>query len=982
LQAKVYEFLKENKNNIVTANIKEALNIAEVYKYLDIPVVVFPDFRAVFGDDLRSFRKEIFELNNALYKYYNENHYFVSPYATLMKKLPVKRYYRDIDINFGDEINLNELKETLIFWGYEVVDIVSEKGEVSFRGDIFDIWPINYEKPFRVSLFDVEVESIRIFDETNQKSIEEVESFKIIPAIAALDKEEYEKIQDEIAKSEFATFYKDFYSLGFWFLEREFINDFVLLHDITQEIEEYREFYKEFNEAVVNAKIIPQGECKDCKWRIEDKKILIDQKPWDGKTPLEIVAKNEILLKEYDLFEFVKYKAPLVKWIKNSAHVNFACNDKIVISLNPPEFEKKRKVSLAIDELKKGDFVVHQQHGIGKFMGLKKMEVLGKIGEFAEVLYANDDKLLLPVENLDLIDRYIAPGGVIPTLDKLGKGSFAKKLAKVKEKVYAIAADIIKLAAEREVIEPIKLDFKGVEEFIKKAPFTHTPDQKKAIEEIISDFKSKVMDRLLSGDVGFGKTEVAMVASFIVAKSGYQVAVIAPTTILVNQHYESFKERFKDYPEIKIAKLDRFTSSKEKKEIIEGVKKGEIDILISTHAGLNVEYKNLGLVIIDEEHKFGVKQKESLKEFAKNVHTLYMSATPIPRTLNMALSKIKSISTLETAPKGKQETKTFVKEWDENLIKEAILREIRRGGQIFYIYNNIAYIEQKKKELQELLPNLRILTLHAKMTPSQIEKGLVDFINGKYDLALTTTIVESGIHIPNVNTVIVENADRFGIADLHQIRGRVGRGKNEGYAYFLVKDKEELSEDAKKRLLALEENSFIGSGQVLALKDLEIRGGGNIVGAEQSGQVKGVGYSMYIKMLEDTLKEMLGEKKEESEVEVKLNINAYLSDKIITEDRLRLDLYKRLSRAKTLKEVFEIEKEIVDRFGKIDTPTQNFIEKIKIKVLAQQKGIKAISNYGQNISIQYENGEKEVIKAPAKDDEIILETIINKLKEK
>ena len=976
----MYEFLKNKKTNIVTASLKEALNIAEVYKYLNLPSVVFPDFRAVLGDDLRSFRREIFELNNALYKYYNENHYFISPYATIMKKLPIKRYYKDIKIAFGDTINLEELKEKLILWGYERVDIVSEKGEVSFRGDILDIWPINLDKPVRVSLFDTEVESIRIFDETTQKSIEEIDEFKIIPAIAALDKKEYEEIQQKIQKSEFATFYKDFYSLGFWYLEREFLTDFVLLNDLTQEIEEYREFYKEFNEAVLKAEIIPQGECKDTKWNIKDKKIFINDKPWDEKTPLEIVAKNEVLLREYGLDDFVKLKAPIVKWIKNSDSVNFSCPEKHVISLNPPEFEKKKRVSLALDELKKGDFVVHLEHGIGKFMGLKKMEVLGKTGEFAEVIYANEDKLLLPAENLDKLERYIAPGGVIPTLDRLGKGTFAKKLTKIKEKVYAIAADIVKIAAKREISDPIKLNLSRVEEFIKKAPFTHTNDQKKVIKEILEDFKTKIMDRLLTGDVGFGKTEVAMVASFAVAKNGYQVAVIAPTTILVNQHYESFKERFKDYPEIKIAKLDRFTSAKEKKEILEKVKNGEIDILISTHAGLNVEYKNLGLLIIDEEHKFGVKQKEKLKELSEKVHTLYMSATPIPRTLNMALSSLKSISTLEEAPKGKQETKTFVKEWDENLIKEAILREIRRGGQIFYIYNNIAYIEHKKKELQELLPELRILTLHAKMTPNQIEKGLVDFIAGKYDLALTTTIVESGIHIPNVNTVIVENADKFGIADLHQIRGRVGRGKHEGYAYFLVKDKEELSEDAKKRLLALEENSFLGSGAVLAMKDLEIRGGGNILGAEQSGQIKGIGYSMYLKLLEETLKELSGQKQESEDVEVKLNINAFISDKVVKEDRLRLDLYKRLSRAKDLKEVYEIEKEMVDRFGKLDAPTQNFIEKIKIKVLAALNKVKSISNYGQNISIIYQNGEKELIKAEAKDDEIILETILKKLK--
>ena len=981
MQAKAYEFLKENKKNIVTSNYKEALLISQVFKYLNISFSIFPDFRAAFGDDLRSFRNEIFELNNALFKYYNENAFFISPYTTVLKKLPSKKYYKSKTLEFAEEIDLENLKKELIYWGYERVDIVSEKGEVSFRGDIFDIWPINLKKPIRVSLFDTEIESIRIFDETTQKSIEEIDKFTIIPAIAALDEKEYNLILQKCQQSEFSTFYKDFYSLGFWYLDRDYLNDFVLTKDLTQEIEEYKEFYKEFNQNILNANIIPNGKCKDIQWKIDNKKLKIDNISYNEKTSLEIIAKNEVFLKEYNLYEFVKLKTPIVKWIKSDCILNIQCSEKIVISLNPPEFEKKRKIVLALDELKKGDFVVHENHGIGKFLGLKKIEVLGKIGEFAEILYANDDKLLLPVENLDLIEKYIAPGGIIPQLDKLGKSTFSKKREKIKEKIFAMAADIIKLSAKRALLKPIELDFEGVDEFIKKAPFIHTPDQKKAIEEIINDFKTKIMDRLLSGDVGFGKTEVAMVASFIIAKNKFQVAVISPTTILANQHYESFKERFKDYPQIKIAKLDRFTSPKEKNEILKKIKKGEIDIIISTHAGLNIEYKNLALVIIDEEHKFGVKQKEKLKTISENTHTLYMSATPIPRSLNMALSKVKDLSTLESAPKGKQNTKTFVKEWDENTIKEAILREIRRGGQIFYIYNNISYIEHKKEELLKILPNLRILTLHSKLPPNKIEKGLVDFINKKYDLALTTTIVESGIHMPNVNTVIVENADRFGIADLHQIRGRVGRGKYEGYAYFLVKDKENLSEDAKKRLIALEENSFLGSGQVLAMRDLEIRGGGNILGAEQSGQIKGIGYSMYIKMLEDAIRELSGEVKEK-EVEIKLNINAYLNSEIIKEDRLRLELYRRLALAKDLNEIYDIEKEIIDRFGKIDKPTQNFIEKIKIKILANKQNIKSISNYNENILIVYNDSKKQTLKAPAKDDEIILESIFKKLQDK
>jgi transcription-repair coupling factor (superfamily II helicase) len=485
------------------------------------------------------------------------------------------------------------------------------------------------------------------------------------------------------------------------------------------------------------------------------------------------------------------------------------------------------------------------------------------------------------------------------------------------------------------------------------------------------------MDRLLSGDVGFGKTEIAMVGSFVAVNSGYQVAMIAPTTILVSQHFNTFKTRFQKY-NITIEKLDRFTSTKDKKRILEDIKTAKVDIIIATHSAFNIEYKNLGLVIIDEEHKFGVKQKELLKNMAKNTHLLSMSATPIPRSLNLALSKIKGFSALNTPPKTKQETRTFVKEYNETLLKEIILREINRGGQVFYIYNNISSIQMKKEIIQNIIPTLRILVLHAKLTPNQIEKNMIDFIEKKYDLIIATTIVESGIHIPNVNSVIVENADRFGIADLHQIRGRVGRGDKEGYAYFLVQKKENISEDAKKRLLALEENSFLGSGAVLAMHDLEIRGGGNIIGTAQSGQIKNVGYSLYIKMLEDCIRELTAQPISKK-TEIKLNINAYLSPQLIEDERIRIELYKRTSKVENIDALYEIQKEIIDRFGKIDIITKNFFDKIKIKILAQQKGIISVSNYGENITIIYEN-DKKFIKAPAKDDEIILETILNKLR--
>ncbi|NPA55567.1 MAG: DEAD/DEAH box helicase [Epsilonproteobacteria bacterium] len=964
MQAKVYGFLQTNPSNIITKTYKEALLASEVAKYLQIPHVVLPDFRANPYDDLRSYKDELFHLNTSLNTYYSNRCLVISPINTIIRQLPTKQYFQHITISFADTIDLNWLKTTLVLWGYDVVNIVQQKGEVSFRGDIIDIYPINHPHPIRISLFDTEVENIREFDEYTQKSINEIDTCTIIPALAALTSQEYDDINHQILQRDFDVFYKDLTSLGYWFLKRKFLFDKVnLIYDMTSEIEEYQYFHTKIP---IEFDIINESECVDLHINNIKEFILAN-----SNQPIELLAKNEVLLQE---------KGIDYPFTKSDVILNIKCKDKIIISLNRYSPPRRKNKAIILDDIKKGDFVVHQTHGIGRFDGLQQIEVLGKKGEFAQITYANDDKLLLPIENLDLIDRYIAPGGSLPTLDKMGKASFSKTKQKIQEKIFAIAADIIKTAAQRESLKPFSLSFDGVEEFINKAGFEYTKDQKSAIQAIINDLQTKIMDRLLSGDVGFGKTEIAMVAAFIMAQNRYQTAVIAPTTILVSQHYDTFIKRFQDY-DIKIAKLDRFTSTKDKKLIQAQLENGEIDIIIATHSAFNLTYKNLGLVVIDEEHKFGVTQKEKLKTITQNTHLLSMSATPIPRSLNLALSKIKDLSALNVAPKDKQETRTFIKEYSPELIKEVVLREIKRGGQVFYIFNNINYIEHKKEELSKLMPNLRILTLHAKLTPAKIEKAMYDFIHQKYDLLLSTTIVESGIHIPNVNTVIVENADRFGIADLHQIRGRVARGDKEGYAYFIVKDKQEISKEATKRLLALEENSFLGSGAVLAMHDLEIRGGGNIIGTAQSGQIKNVGYSLYVKMLEDALR-TLNNEHTPNKTEVKLNINAYLCPSVIADDRARIEIYKRLSKATSLEEVYEIQKEVIDRYGAINTPTNNFFTKIKIRILATKQNIQSISNYAENITILYHNGDKQLLKAAAKDDEIILETIQNTIKDK
>ena len=484
------------------------------------------------------------------------------------------------------------------------------------------------------------------------------------------------------------------------------------------------------------------------------------------------------------------------------------------------------------------------------------------------------------------------------------------------------------------------------------------------------------MDRLLSGDVGFGKTEVAMNAIFTCIKSGFSAFFFVPTTLLSSQHYKTLSQRFSKFG-IKVFRLDRFSSAKEKSSLQKVLKENEPIVCVGTHALLSVKAENLGLIVVDEEHKFGVKQKEQLKEISQHSHILSMSATPIPRSLNMALSKIKTYSILATPPSSRLDVRTSVREWDEKVVKEAIMRELRRGGQTFYIHNHIADIEQTANELRKILPKLRILILHSKINAKVAEDEMMKFERGEYDLLLCTSIVESGIHLPNANTIIVENANKFGMADLHQLRGRVGRSDKQAYCYFLVEDKDAISKDALKRLVALEGNSFLGAGSVLAYHDLEIRGGGNIIGDAQSGHIEAIGYSLYLKMLEDEINKLLNQDSAKlDKIDLKLSVSAFLNQEFIREDRLRLEIYRRLSKCKEVAEVYEIQSELEDRFGKIDTYTKQFLDLIIIKILALKAGIKTISNSEQNILITKNDDEKIRLKSRSKDDDDVLAEIL------
>ena len=990
----IFSYLKNKKPELlIVCDEKEAFYAKDCASYLGYEPFVLSDFRANFGDDLNSFSEELKTIIKVLEQYYlykKTNKILIAPVRAITYKLPKKECFEQFNIDFASTIDIAKLKDKLYNWGYIFVDIVTSEGEVSIRGDIIDIYPLESDEAYRISLFDNEIESIRKFDVENQKSYkEELETISISPAFLSLNEEKFQEITKKIDNSSSDAFIKDIHSLGFWYLDDlgEFYTqklNSVITKKAIDEIEEVYIFDEQRlnkNELLSTTPILNDDTYKEIAPSNigeflefhKDKKITIISNSEAKIRAYELPLLNDGRFRDYK----IRYSHEII---------NLLSNDELIISLNKEvKKRKKKKPKIIIDELKSGDYVVHETHGIGQFVGIEPITIMGSKSDFVVINYMNNDRLLLPVQNLDLIDRYVANSGSVAALDKLGKGSFAKLKSKVKEKLFAIAKDIISLAAKRELLEGIKIDTNKEEILLlqQQAGFKYTADQIKSINEMFNDLSSGlVMDRLLSGDVGFGKTEVALNGVLATILSGYQAIFVCPTTLLASQHFENLKKRLEKF-NVKVAKLDGKTTAKEKTAIKKSLEDGLIDFVVGTHALLNVKCKNLALIVIDEEHKFGVKQKEKLKNLRGNTHILSMSATPIPRTLNMALSKIKGMSSLLTPPSERIGVRSYVKEYSEKLIKEVILREKRRGGQLFYIYNNIATIKNKKDEILSILPNIKIEIIHSKISPKDSERILEDFSNGKFDILLATSIVESGLHLPNANSIIIDGANRFGIADLHQLRGRVGRSNKEGFCYFIVSNKKSLTQDAIKRLVALESNSYLGSGTALAHQDLEIRGGGNIIGEAQSGHIKNIGYSLYLKMLEDALSTLSGEPiSEKKNVDIKLTISAYISSDYIYEDRIRLELYRRLSKAKSKKEVYDIQDEMEDRFGLLDTPTKQFIDLIIIKICSIKKGIKSISNYETNISFVYLNDTKKLIKSKSKDDDDIISSILEYLTKK
>lgn len=619
-----------------------------------------------------------------------------------------------------------------------------------------------------------------------------------------------------------------------------------------------------------------------------------------------------------------------------------------------------RKINVFTD-LDPGDLVVHQSHGIGQYVGIQQLVVESIRKDYLKILYNDGGYLYVPTSQLDLIQKYIGSEGKAPRLNKLGGSDWLKLKNKVKESLKEIAGELVKLYAKRQAVKGFAFSKDSVwqNQFEETFPYEETDDQLKCIEDIKADMEmEKPMDRLLCGDVGYGKTEVAIRAIFKAAMDGKQVAYLVPTTILAQQHYRNFADRMKDFP-ITVDVISRFRSRIEQKSILKGVKTGSIDVLIGTHRLLqkDIQFKDLGLLVVDEEQRFGVTHKEKIKNLKPNVDSLTMTATPIPRTLHMSLVGIRDISVIEDPPEDRYPVQTYVMEYNEEIVKDAIYRELARKGQVFYLHNKVGSIQRKASQLQTLVPEARIAVGHGQMDEHELEDIMSAFINGEYDILVCTTIIESGLDMPNVNTMIVEDADKMGLAQLYQIRGRVGRSNRLAYAYITYRKDKTLSEVAEKRLQAIKEYTELGSGFKIAMRDLEIRGAGNLLGAQQHGHMEAVGYDMYCRLLEEAVKEIRGEPEAvtDTEITIDINVSAYIDNDYISHEGQKIDMYKKIASIQDENDVTDVEDELVDRYGDIPGPVRNLISIALIKVLAIKCGFNSIQEKNEAVIFQYRN---------------------------
>lgn len=970
LQAQYYyHYFKQNDDNIliVTNSLYDSNKIYQKLKTYTDDVCLFPmdDFLSsvalAISPDLKVNRLETLE--------YLKNHDKTIVVTNLMGYLRFLPSYEKsqnlkVSLKKGLTIDRDKIVNELEEYGYVRTSLVTSTGEYALRGFIIDIFPIEADHPIRIELFGEEVEAIRVFNEETQLSINEISKIDILPI-------------QELNFDEHSSLFEYMHNPFVFFINENQINNGY--NKIRKDIEEYSgnkdvlisDFMYSFEEINPNNYIyIETINNFDNSISFNSKEIIKFKGDYDTFKDFCLTHKNTnvviICLSKDKQIDLVKelfsdvnigsIKENTINILKFKLNEGFIIDKYMVISefdidnfkitnVYKNNFKIGRKIK-GFEDIKIGDYVVHSQHGIGVYAGIEAITKNGLVKDYIKINYLGNDKIYIPVEKITTIYKYSDKDGTPPKLNKLNSTSWAKTKMKVRNRIKDISDELIKLYATRTSIKgPVFNNFDEEYTFAANFNYNETNDQLKTIKEIDNDLKSSIpMDRILCGDVGFGKTEVAFRGMFKTIVNGYQVAYLCPTTLLSRQQYNNALSRFREFP-VNIALLNRFTSTKEVKRIYEGLKSGSIDIVFGTHKLLNkeIDFNNLGLLVVDEEQRFGVTHKERIKEIKNDVNVLTLSATPIPRTLKMAMSGLRDLSIIDTAPINRYPVQTYVVEEKEVLIKDAVYKELSRNGQVFVLYNRVASIQDEVDKLSSLVPEARIVMAHGQMDKNELENIVSDFVDYKYDILVCTTIIETGIDIPNVNTLIVIDADNFGLSQLYQLRGRVGRSDKIAYAYLMYNPAKVLTETAIKRLQSIKDFTELGSGYKIAMRDLSIRGAGDLLGAEQAGFVDSVGLELYTQMVSEEIKRLNGEEVlEEENSNPLIEVANHISDEFVKEESIKIEIHQLINEIKDQTSLEKVKSEILDRFGNITSEMDIYMHEEWFSELANQLNIKRV----------------------------------------
>lgn len=995
----------------ILADEEKAKEVLEEYQFLDGEVLFYPakDF-LFYRADIRGkyLVKQRMEVFRALKE--EENVTVITTIGALMDGVrpPLKIDEEVFSVRTGETSDLEELVQRLSAIGYDREVQIEGPGQFAVRGGIVDIFPLTEEMPVRIEFWDDEIDSIRTFDAQTQRSIENREEITVYPARDEADEQEevsflryfrpeetllfldepsrlYERgevIEEEVRQArerreeeeklpegekdirifpvhEIAGLINQYHSIGFTALEGK-VKEF-LVRDVysilAKNVNPYNSSFEVLTRDLKRLKrngyrvILLSGSRTRARRLAEDLRDY-DLNSFYDEDPERLVKPGEILVSYGHVA--VGYEYPMLKFTVISETDIFGKKKK----------KKRRRIYegekiQSFTDLKPGDYVVHENHGLGIYQGIEKIEIDRIEKDYMKISYAGGGNLYIPATQMDLIQKYASADAKKPKLNRLGGQDWERTKTRVRKAVQVIARDLVELYAARQEKEGYAYEPDTVwqKEFEEMFPFEETDDQAAAIEETKKDMEShKIMDRLICGDVGFGKTEVAIRAAFKAVQENKQVAFLVPTTILAQQHYNTLVQRMKDFP-VRVDLMCRFRTPSQQKKTLEDLKKGQVDILVGTHRILSQDvcFKDLGLLVIDEEQRFGVQHKEKIKKLRENVDVLTLTATPIPRTLHMSLIGIRDMSVLEEAPMDRMPIQTYVMEYQDEMVREAIVRELSRQGQVYYVYNKVKDIAEITARVQSLVPEANVAYAHGQMREHQLERIMYDFINGDIDVLVSTTIIETGLDISNANTMIIHDADKLGLSQLYQLRGRVGRSNRMAYAFLLYRRDRLLREVAEKRLAAIREFTDLGSGFKIAMRDLEIRGAGNLLGEAQHGHMEAVGYDLYCKMLNEAVKNMKqGTSQEEAAsftTTVDLNVDAFIPASYIPDEYQKLDIYKRIALIETEEEMDDMMEELIDRFGDIPKKIQKLILIARLKAFAHSVYVTSIEQKGQTLKI-------------------------------